>query len=316
MMASQPSPGRIERWFFPLILSALAVSAVAGPQLGVDRLIGVRPVVGDLIVLAGEIAVFWPLIALFERLRPERVEWNRPHDDVGADVLHLVFSGTLSQVLFQSTLGALALTAGVRLSERWGVSLWPSQAPMALQLALAVAVAEFGHYWFHRLSHENAFVWRLHATHHSAKRLYWLNATRFQWLDIFSLIALQSTPLLLLGARREALLSYAMFAAVYGQLQHMNVRVHAPALDWIFSTPSLHRWHHSTDPREGNRNYGAVLILWDQVFRTVFRPKGRPFDADLGIASMPNFPTSYLAQQLSPLTWKRIDPPSVPVEHA
>lgn len=301
-------PGRIERWFFPLVLLALALSAVVGPRVPVDRWLGVSRAAADTIVLATAILVFWPTIALFERLRPERPEWNRPHDDLGADVLHLVFSGTLAQVFFQATLGALALAAGVRLSERWGGSLWPVQAPIALQLALALAVAELGHYWFHRLSHENPWVWRLHATHHSARRLYWLNATRFQWLDIFSLIALQSTPLLLLGAGREALLSYTMFAAVYGQLQHMNVRVHAPVLDWVFSTPGLHRWHHSTDPREGNSNYGAILILWDQVFRTVFRPVGRAFDADLGIAAMPAFPTGYIAQQLSPFRWKRITP--------
>lgn len=298
--------GRIERWFFPLILAALAISALLGPRWGVERHLGVSPAAGDAIVLAAQIAVFWPLIALFERLRPERPDWNRPHRDVGADVLHLFFSGTLAQVVFQSTLGVLALYAGVRLSERWGGGLWPTQAPLALQLVLALAIAELGHYWFHRLSHESALVWRVHATHHSAARLYWLNATRFQWLDIFSLIALQTTPLLLLGIGREALLSYMMFAAVYGQLQHMNVRVHAPALDWIFSTPGLHRWHHSTDPREGNRNYGAILILWDQIFGTAFRPAGRQFDAELGVAAMPDFPTGYLAQQLSPLRWNRI----------
>jgi len=308
-MSSPSAQGRIERWFFPLILAALVASAVAGPQLGVDQRLGVSPALADVIVLVGEIVLFWPMIAVFERLHPERVEWNRPHDDLGTDILHLFFSGTFAQVLFQSTLAVLALMAGSRLSAHWGASIWPSNAPIVVQLVLAIAIAEFGHYWFHRLSHENAFVWRLHATHHSAKRLYWLNATRFQWLDIFSLIALQSTPLLLLGAGRDALLPYTMFSAVYGQLQHMNVRVHAPALDWIFSTPGLHRWHHSNDPREGNSNYGAILILWDQVFRTVFRPAGRAFDAELGIASLPGFPNSYLAQQLSPLTWKRIEAP-------
>jgi len=295
----------LERWFFPLVLLALASYAVAAPRLGLDRALGVSQATADLLTLAAALAVFWPTIALLERLLPERREWNRAHRDVKADVLHLFFSGTMAQFVFQATLAALMLATGLRLSERFGGPLWPTGAPVTLQLALALAVAELGHYWFHRLTHERPWLWRLHATHHSAKRLYWLNATRFQWLDVFTLIAFQSSPLLLLGAGRDALLPYSIFVAVYGQLQHMNVRVRAPWLDWIFSTPGLHRWHHSIDPREGNRNYGAILIVWDQLFGTLFRPAGRAFDAEIGLASMPEFPEDYLAQQLAPLNWER-----------
>ncbi len=44
-------------------------------------------------------------------------------------------------------------------------------------------VSEFGSYWAHRLMHERPLLWRLHAVHHSAERLYWLNAGRFHPLD-------------------------------------------------------------------------------------------------------------------------------------
>jgi len=293
-----------ERWILPVILAALTLVAVAAPRLTIAESLGISVDAGNFLLLGLEIAAFYPLIAALERILPERAEWNRSHEDVRTDLAHLLFSGSLAQLLFQATLGAATVKAGVWLGTRIGARPWPSHAPIIVQMFLAIWIAEFGHYWFHRLSHENALVWRVHAVHHSARRLYWLNATRFQWFDIFSLISLQSIPLLLLGAGREALLPYTMFAAVYGQLQHMNVRVRSPWVDWIFSTPALHRWHHSTDPREGNQNYGAILIFWDQLFGTFFRPRRRAFDAEVGIADLPRFPTSYLAQQLSPLRWR------------
>jgi sterol desaturase/sphingolipid hydroxylase (fatty acid hydroxylase superfamily) len=98
---------------------------------------------------------------------------------------------------------------------------------------------------------------------------------------------------------------YTLFAVVYGQLQHANVELRIPrALDRIFSSPGLHRWHHSTDPREGNRNYGAILSLWDLAFGTFFRPRDRDFAGPVGIADLPRFPQRYLAQLSTPFRWR------------
>ena len=30
-------------------------------------------------------------------------------------------------------------------------------------------------------------------------------------------------------------------------------------LEWVFSTPTIHRWHHSIDVVEANHNYGAEI---------------------------------------------------------
>ncbi len=278
----------------PLLLLALLSWALLAPRLPITHPLG------DAALLLGTVLVFYPIIVALERRFPERPAWNHDHGDQRTDVLHLILSGSLAQMVFQATLGALALSGGLWLRQQLGWSVWPTEAPIAVQWFLATAIAEFGHYAFHRLSHEHPLVWRLHAIHHSPERLYWLNATRFHWLDIFTLIALQSAPLLLLGAGREALLSYTIFAAVFGQMQHMNVRQAPSWLDWVFSTPTLHRWHHSTDPVEGNRNYGAILIGWDLLFGTFFRPVHRPFDIEVGLAPGSVVPTGYLAQQAAP----------------
>jgi sterol desaturase/sphingolipid hydroxylase (fatty acid hydroxylase superfamily) len=291
---------------FPLVVGAMLAYVLATPALDLAGAldlpaganIGLRPV--------SAILIFYPLIALLERLFPHRPEWNRSHGDIGADVLHLAITGPLSQTLVGAVVvGPLAMLS-VWVAGLAGGTLWPSQLPMLVQLALALVLGELGHYVFHRISHENHWVWRLHAAHHGARRLYWLNATRFHVLDLFLVISCESLPLALLGAGAEVLGPYFAFRAVYGQVQHCNVEMPTPRwIDWLWSSPNVHRWHHSTVSDEGNNNYGAVLNVWDHVFRSFFRPDA-PFAGRVGIGQIPNFPTSYLGQQLSPFRWAKI----------
>ncbi len=299
---------RITRWsLFPLLVVGMGTFAVQASTWRLDVLLGLPAGVNDALLPLVAIIVFYSLVALLERRLPYRPAWNSRHGDVQTDTLHLIFSGPLSSAFFDASLRGSMVAGGVWLSARWGTGLWPSHWPAVLQLGLALLVAELGHYWFHRVSHEHELVWRVHAAHHSAPRLYWLNATRFHPLDLFSLITCQTTPLLLLGADRRAQLMYTLFAVVYGQLQHCNIDVQTWRLvDWVFSTPGLHRWHHSTDTREGNHNYGAILSAWDLLFGTFFRPQGRAFAGRVGIGDLPGFPPGYLGQLLSPFRWARI----------
>jgi sterol desaturase/sphingolipid hydroxylase (fatty acid hydroxylase superfamily) len=280
--------------------------ALATPRLDLAAGLGLPAALNAALRPASAILLFYPLIALLERLFPHRAEWNRPHGDVRADVLHLAVTGPAAQTLVAAVVvGPLALLSAW-VAGAAGGALWPGAAPLWLQLCLALVLGELGHYAFHRLSHENHLVWRLHATHHGARRLYWLNATRFHVLDLALLISCESLPLALLGASGEVLGPYFAFRAVYGQLQHCNVEMPTPRwIDWLWSSPNVHRWHHSNLSREGNHNYGAVLNVWDHVFRSFHRPDA-PFAGVVGIGQIPSFPSGYLAQQLSPFRWKQL----------
>ena len=297
---------RVADWIFPLLVTAITAFAVYGSLLDPAAALGLAPEANAGLLTLLAVAIFYPTVALLERAFPYRPEWNQAQGDVAADLVYLVFSSPLVSVLFAATLAGVAATGGAWLSARLGSTLWPAAWPALPQLFLAILVAEFGHYWFHRLSHENPWVWRLHATHHSAPRLYWLNATRFHPLDLLALIVCQSTQLILLGAPPRTFLMYSLFSTVYGQLQHGNFAVRTRALDWIFSTPGLHRFHHSTTPREGNSNYGAILITWDLLFGSLFRPRGCAFEGPVGIGKLPNFPQRYFAQLASPFRWRKV----------
>ena len=292
---------------FPSLVAAITAFAVYGSTFDLASLFGLAPEANFSLLSLAAILIFYATVALLEHAHPYRAEWNHSAGDQRTDLLHLLFTGPLSSAAFEATLRGVAVSAAVWLAAQLGTSLWPTSLPVLAQLYLAILVAEFGHYWFHRLSHENPWIWRLHATHHSAPRLYWLNATRFHPLDLFCLIACQNLPLILLGAPPGVFAMYLLFSMVYGQLQHGNIALRTGALDWLFSTPGLHRFHHSTDVREGNANYGAILINWDLVFRSFFRPRDRAFEGPVGIGALPKFPQHYFAQLASPFRWARIE---------
>lgn len=291
---------------FPALVGALAYVPMRVSGADIAGALGLAAQAGEPLVYFAVVATGFTLLALLEHVLPYERSWNRAHGDVRTDVTHLLVTGIGTNELVKATLAGTAVAAAAWLSAQVGGSLWPAHWPLVVQLGLALLTAELGHYWFHRLSHEWPLLWRLHATHHSAPRLYWLNATRFHPLDLFFLISLQTLPLIALGAPARVLFLYAAFTSVYGQIQHCNIDLRTGPFNWLFSTPELHRWHHSTDPREGNANYGAVLNVWDHLFGTFFWPRGRRFAGPVGIAAMPDFPRGYLSQLASPFRWTRL----------
>jgi sterol desaturase/sphingolipid hydroxylase (fatty acid hydroxylase superfamily) len=280
------------RWLvFPAILGGSLATAV-----------GLLPYFGPLTTLIVTNALAVTSIAVCERLMPFRPEWNRSHGDVATDIAHVLVSGIGTTRIVH---GLLAVAAAGVLSPA-GLGLWPIGAPLLLQLALALVIVELPQYWLHRWQHQGGILWRFHATHHSAPRLYWLNAARFHPLDLALLYVVGYIPLILLGCPQEVLALFALFDGVFGMLQHSNIDVRLGWLNYIFSMAEPHRWHHSRMLAEANSNYGSNLIIWDLVFGTFFLPEDRQPPEGIGIGDMPDFPMRYLDQLASPFRWKRL----------
>ena len=246
------------------------------------------------------------LLLVLERVHPYQRDWLVSHGDVRTDLIHNLVNFWIPELYTVVFVGGFTL-AGAGLSNALGMTLWPSDWPLFAQLLLALLVGELGTYWIHRLMHENPFLWRFHAAHHSAPRLYWFNAARFHPLDLFAQQFLAVTPLILLGADMRVIALQTLFTAVHGMFQHCNVDIRLGPLNWFFSMAELHRWHHSKHLEEANTNYGANLIFWDIVFRTRFLPRDRNPPNEIGIANLPRFPMGYWAQILSPFRWKAVE---------
>lgn len=240
---------------------------------------------------------FYGLLWAIERRRPHRDDWRPDGNEVATDAAFLA-----SVVAVQGA--AMAVVDPV--AKRNGRNLGVDRLPTPVGAAVAVAAFDLVHSRLHHLGHRWGPAWTVHSVHHSPRRLYWFNATRFHALEMFVDMALETAVMSLLGLSRDQQVAYQAVRGMYGQLQHCNIDLRSGALDHVFSTPDLHRWHHSTVYAEGDTNYGAVTSVWDKVFGTFFRPDDRDAPDDLGIGRMPEFPERFWALERVPIDWAGI----------
>ncbi len=243
-------------------------------------------------------------IGLFERVMPHERSWLENDHQTFANLAHTVLNKGIVQVLV--VVSGTAGLAGAIQSAGGNGPLWPSQLPLFFQVVVGLVVAEFGLYWAHRIAHQSAFLWRFHAVHHSVTRLWFINTGRFHFVDTFVSIILSQPLLYLVGAPAIVFLWVSAITAFIGVLTHCNIEMRFGPINYVFNTPGLHRWHHSMDIREGNKNYGENLMIWDMIFRTYFDSDRRP-PARIGIDGP--MPSSFLGQLSAPFS--AAPPPAV-----
>jgi len=282
---------------FPAVFVGAIGAAVIAMQKGIE---------GAWIVLI--ISVATGLITLiFERILPYSIEWNKAKNDVKTDIMHAIISMMLIPKALEIVLTASLLTIALEVSNHIGFDIWPSHLPLILQLVIAMLITQFFEYWIHRGLHEVPLLWRLHATHHSPKRLYWLNAARFHPIDTFLNFSVSFSVMLLLGVNAEILVLSTVWTSVHGMFQHCNINIKLGWLNYIFSMAELHRWHHSLKLEEANTNYGSNIIFWDIVFGTMYYPKNKEASDIIGLHDTEAFPENYLGQLVSPFNWEKIN---------
>ncbi len=290
----------VERTFSRTIFPVVMVAAVAMGLWWTER--GGNPAeIAGAVVFASGLIVFG-----FERVFPYHRSWVHSKGDLRPDIAYAFGIGTVVLVIVDPLVTYFGVAAYSWMSERVGADLWPVHWPLAAQIVVALVVAELPKYWNHRLQHTIDFLWRFHATHHSAPRLYWLNAARFHPLDTIVDGLVGGIPLLALGCGPEVIALFAIVSGVHGFFQHGNILLDLGPLNYFFSMAELHRWHHSKTLVEANHNYGQNVIVWDLVFGTFFWPKDREPPEEIGIPDLSAFPTTFWRQLASPLTWNRI----------
>jgi len=237
-----------------------------------------------------------------ERTMPHERDWNENDGQTFANIAHTLLSKGLVQslIVFSAVIG---LNAYITTLAEPGYGLWPRSWPLWAQVILGLVVAEFGFYWGHRIAHEWKPLWRFHAVHHSVIRLWIINTGRFHFVDALKSIVLGSAILLSLGAPMEVLTWLSAITAFIGMLTHCNVDMRFGPMSWVFNTPELHRWHHSRDLREGNKNYSENIMLWDHVFGTFFNTQAYRPPKDIGINE--EMPAGFLQQLAWPFRAER-----------
>lgn len=154
---------------------------------------------------------------------------------------------------------------------------WPAHGVWKLPAALVLA--DFCYYIYHRAGHRFAIFWSIHGIHHQHEHINSSVAFRLEWLaDPYAALFFGLMPL-------AGVDSQTGFAAL-ALLSFYTLTAHSPVLPrasyGLLVTPAIHGSHHSRDSRFADKNYGAMLGIWDRLFGTWLEPeKGDALRADV-----------------------------------
>jgi len=146
---------------------------------------------------------------------------------------------------------------------------------------LCIISIDFCRYWSHRLTHVNRFWWATHVTHHNSEKYNLSVSFRLGWTQHIKIIFF--IPVALMGFDPVLFFICHQIEVLYQFWIHTEYIRKLPApIEYIFTTPSHHRVHHSKNEKYIDKNYGSTFIIWDRMFGT-FQPEEE--QAEYGITT-------------------------------
>ncbi len=229
----------------------------------------VLPLVERVLLILGLGAPFF----LFERRFAARpVIYRRVlARDVGAFLL-VVLLGIPSSIATQALFSRVPLVAMLRRVP---------ELPHWASIPLAIVGSDLTMYWLHRLLHTR-HLWRMHRWHHAPGHMYWLAGAR---TSVAQGLLYGTVPLIFVALAVPPVVTgvYALLTVVANHWMHANLRLRCRWLEAVFVTPRFHHVHHSRDPRHHDRNFGALLSVWDRLFGTYLDPDDVKAPIEFGI---------------------------------
>ncbi len=220
------------------------------------------------------------VVAGIEAIIPLRARgrWNRAH--LGPN-LALTFITFATNACFNV---ALVLTLVWLEDIGFGLLRGFSPAPW-LEVVLVVLLLDFSFYVAHVSMHRIPGFWRFHSVHHSDPAVDVTTTIRQHPGESVIRYAFLTAFAVALGAGPAAFAVYRMVVALSALLEHANIRLPGwldRLLSLVVTWPTLHKVHHSRDPRYTDTNYGNIVCWWDRAFRT-FTPVRHGTDIDYGL---------------------------------
>lgn len=140
---------------------------------------------------------------------------------------------------------------------------------------LCLVVLDFCRYWAHRIAHEQRFWWSTHVVHHSSEHYNLSVSFRLSWTQNLKIIFF--LPVILMGFHPLVFFIVHQIEVLYQFWIHTELIRKLPApIEYVFTTPSHHRVHHSTNENYIDKNYGSTFIIWDRMFGTFKEEDEKP----------------------------------------
>jgi sterol desaturase/sphingolipid hydroxylase (fatty acid hydroxylase superfamily) len=190
----------------------------------------------------------------------------------------------------------------------------PSLLLVLLGGLLWFVVRDFVYYWWHRAQHRFAWLWAIHAVHHSDPHLNVTTTTRAHWLEAPLRMITVMAPVAYICAPAPSLIMGTWLVDIFiSHWSHADLPVGFGRWNRIIPAPQSHRIHHSALPQHRDRNF-ALMPIWDVVFGT-FYAAGREEYPPTGLIGSPS-PEPFWWASLWPMrtwvTWLRRKP-AIPV---
>jgi sterol desaturase/sphingolipid hydroxylase (fatty acid hydroxylase superfamily) len=161
--------------------------------------------------------------------------------------------------------GAAVVAAYAALYDRFRLFTFGAASP--IPWAISFVVVDLAYYWWHRLSHEVNFLWAAHAVHHQSEDYNLAVALRQSILTSFTSLPFYY-PMAFLGVPPVVYATMVAASTLYQFWIHTELVGKLGRLERVLNTPSHHRVHHAVNPQYLDKNYGAILIVWDRLFGT------------------------------------------------
>ena len=232
------------------------------------------------LVMIGLIVAAMAALSLVEALIPlrRRSAWNGKHlaGNLALTALTFLFSAGLNVGLL---LGLVWLEA-----RGWGLLNLVTLHPLA-EIAIAVLALDLAWYATHVSMHKSAGLWRFHAVHHSdpavdvtttIRQHPGETAFRYAYLAAFGFA---------FGVPPIGFVIYRLWSALHGLFEHANISLPQwldSAITFVFSSPNMHKVHHSRDRRFTDTNYTNIFSIWDRLFGT-FTPARHGRNIEYGL---------------------------------
>lgn len=243
------------------------------------------------LLLAGLIGLIWLKwrtrergTALLRRMLSPAIWWSESaRADYKILLINRAFMLGIAPALFTQT--ALATAIFFQLYELFGSrplpgSLLPDWSVAVCFTLFFFLLDDFARYFVHMLMHRIPALWAFHKVHHSARTMTPFTVLRTHPVEgiLFGLrsVCVQGISiglfLFLFGDQVDLVtvlgvnIFVFMFNVAGSNLRHSHVAIHYWTWleRWLIS-PAQHQIHHSTLPRHFDRNFGAVLAIWDRI---------------------------------------------------
>ena len=205
---------------------------------------------------------------LFEHFFPEKKKYNNYKNEI-VNMAVGVFNALI--LFIPSALIIVVINYSDKIE--FGI-LHFTTFPFWLTLLFTIILMDIGMYWWHRANHTVQLFWRFHRFHHLDKKMNTTTAVRFHFMELLFAWGLKSTYIFLMGISFIPLLIYEVLFFMVVVIHHSNLSITAQGdllYRKIFSSPLMHRIHHSNIKEEMDTNYGSVFSFWDRLFGTYKR---------------------------------------------